>query len=1040
MTSTLPGAEANAQHALVLQKRDRLLAGGLYEERDGILIGPRCPQAVASVISLGRPVMMSARQSGRRSTGVTDNVARDAYEAADVLFAELDIYVAHLLPTYDHLASLIMRSTNVVQAVELETGKPFTCAFARYDLRSHGQALFITLTAGSAAKIDSRRQSPVIVNLADDVAECEPSVLCGKRADRIRRTGWEQAPMWTQFAALVKRGVTVTVVDGKTGVWRDDDFAQAQHLVDGKKDRQVALTLFTTTRTTMLSRMARANNTDTGAIRMVDGYLPFALPSATPPGLTRIELVSEPVTGVTKRLYLDSPKHYPSPAFIKSGLPIVRDDRGKPADQVKNIRWYLKNAGKPNWTVGELGREMVRRGYSTDEIRWRRGPAGRWTEEQNYDLQVAIWSNLDFYETGSFQRTILDKTLTFVDVWPSPGKRWATQEDFDRIRAWRAGETQRVSQQAGSTFVSLRVEYNGEVRRLEPVTVSSVGEPGSSTVKYLLEKDRVASRAGDVGSEDAVGVVEGTPSSRPVVWLEHEWIADAILQALRRAQRAPAARVVAEEMDEQLAKLRAAVAAAAGRVRTATEEMARIEHDNDELVPGTSEHVIPADMRATKWRRHADLSGALPQLEAAVLQAELAYEHHRVRLAEIQRGMEVAAIADVLVSLLDPRDTTYRALWRATIHNLKVVCTRRRQFSLHGRLVEFSFDIHVSDGDVTVAVPASGRRMLGRAATADQLADELLEDLREGQPLEPYECGLRRAAMFTLRERLRCTDGRGSFLKCRQPDLLKLGMAVLFPSDGPDVTAAGDSETNLAASLALVLRGDPALISVFTHPEVLAERMLRLYGELHPGQKHWAHPVGRVHAQAVHGASERAGRVTAADLGSRRLRELARSLRRGPWAAEWAQEGSDLVLRPCPSCGSRRRAVLILREVDGYVCCSCRADSSGVTWPTDLFGAYVVDETGLAPANGESRRPVASVDKKDDGARRTPCVSRARTLSEPEVVELVRAYCEEQLSMRELAARFGLNRKDVSALLHRQGVVRHSGRSRAVRVGDATEE
>ena len=89
---------------------DELVARG-YRDCGGVLVGPRCPSALADTISPERPIHLVARQSLEPSMHSYLNVARDTEQAAKKLAEKLDIYVWHLAPSREHLADLLASST-----------------------------------------------------------------------------------------------------------------------------------------------------------------------------------------------------------------------------------------------------------------------------------------------------------------------------------------------------------------------------------------------------------------------------------------------------------------------------------------------------------------------------------------------------------------------------------------------------------------------------------------------------------------------------------------------------------------------------------------------------------------------------------------------------------------------------------------------------------------------------------------------------------------------------------------------------------------
>ncbi|GAA2025443.1 hypothetical protein GCM10009740_13870 [Terrabacter terrae] len=824
------------------------------------------------------------------------------------------------------------------------------------------------------------------------------------------------------------------VGDGFNGIWDDGKLGQAERLVKGTEDREHASTIVESTRTSMLSYTGLQ-------LSMRDGYVDYYLPSLPPPGLTRLHLVGHHATGAVKRLYIDSPSNYPNASQCLRTRPAAKDMEGRPADQVANLRWYFAHAGSPAWSVSDLGREMVRRGFASDGIRGRGGPAAVYDEKDAYGLQESIWTNLDMYESGTYRRTIHSKDVVIDDVFPPDGEPWATPEDFERIRHWRRTGVARRSNQAGHTFVNLTAEFNGQVVHLRPDKVADPARPGSIKVRYAL-----ATPPGKGAGPALDGAEERRRRLR--VYLEHDWMAEAVLRAMHQAQVVPAPQQVLELEDSHLAQLSAAVTAAADHVHASLTDIARLEADIAEMVPDGSRHVMPAEARANAWDRIGDLKSKLPALQAHERDAAQAAADHRMKLETTRRGLECGAIGDLLASLLDPTDVRFRPMWRAAIRDMKVSVRDIRRSGTTGTQVTFSFNLVVTDGDTTVLLPAAGTHDLHSLGALPARAEALLHALRAGVPLDwtkNANTSVQRRALRLLREHMLAdAGGRLAFLQCRVPVLLHLGMTALFPMD-----PSRDLETIKAAMLA-----DEELVRTFRHPDRLVDRLQTLYDAVNPVRGGWLHKTSNWEAVGLTVAAQNGGLVRRTDFPhARGFNSFAGLFTSGAWSRDeqWTKVNAhEYRLRGCHHCGGYRRAVMAFREVAGYLCLDCHTDGEGVTWPLETFGAYVrepelwnalghnlpvaTDEHYASRRERPGRQPMMKPPAHsvpEQSATLTAALPAAlgsglrnpSTLTPEEWNALLRDYQAPQ-SIRHVAAVHAVSRYALADLLRAQGLLR----------------
>lgn len=999
------------------QNRARLNPPSGTEERHGLHLGPRCDPRLREALSIEEPLVLVGRQSPPSTKSVNYNVACDIYEAADALFETCDIDARHLLPTRQVLAQALAHSTNRITAKEHTTGKTFTITFAIIDLRREGHALILILSAGSGTKLAEDRTQPTVVHLADCIARYKPALLFAKRQDRFWRGDFLQLHAWVEIDSLRNAGATIFIGDGQTGLWAENNASRAQRFTQGSTDRGYVDTLRSSTTTRQVTLMGSDPVMGPGGVR-------FTLGGALPPGLTRLKTVTAEVRKPATRLFVDSPAALPPREDVADAYPLAHDASGHIIDQAENIRWFLRTAGKPGLTPEMLALELAARGYATDAIRKLRGPtwhhglasAALAPNEQLRKHPLAsrggvallrpILANLDFYETGELVRKVNGRPVTVHNCFPPDGAPWATGDDFQRVRQF-AHQVGKKGRRAAHTFSRLPITFNGRPATLAIADTAARAWPLPSRAAFTVNDNRT------VEQRKAEGRVR----------IEHAWLAQTLYTAFHDAQRVPAQAVDFEHFDPELAKAAAAAQRATEAHDQELDEGARLLRQAEELAPDGT-YVLDAFSRKETWARRSASMQRLPQLERRrdIALADLSAAQDRARRRA--RGLEIAKLVDVLASLLNPADTTYREAWFTAIDRIDVNQRRITAAAQTGKQVDISVQVKISDAETTVHVQGHATFTVGAVADNEEVARTFAAGIRNGVPVPSRDARVQALTPLICRALAPGAPERGTtrFLNCTDPALLRFGCRVLYSDDATD-----DAEQAIS---------DPEVVKTFARPDLLAARMRHLY-HTSSGDLLWLKRRSRAVTNLLIHASQHDGTVTRAELKDDYALAIDQIPRVSP--DEWSRPRQGVLqLRPCLTCGSRRRAIPRFIEPVGYICLDCRSDSDGIKWPAALYDRWIAfpelwvaaghdleltSEPRTALGTAHPNRPAGY----GTGRPRPARLRALAALSEQEKSDLVAAY-EQFASIKSLEATYGLPRKSVVALLQERGVYRPSPR------------
>ncbi len=980
----------------------------------------------------GRPLLVVARNSEPSGRKGCMAAAEDAFDAVKSLAERTGLDARALLPDRSVLAEWLYASSNVHRFVD-RAGRPFRLRTCLVDLTEHG--ILLCLSAGSASKLDADHQQPHVSLVQKVIREVDPPVagMFTKRFDRLSRS--TSMLVVQELRALDDRLGSSWSGDADMGRWDiRSDMAEIFNTVQGVGARREAQTI----RLKALRGMER----ETGTV-MRDGRVPFAAARALPPGLFRFK------DRLTRRtvMALDSPEFYPSQDASVSIVPDVRDESGALVDQVANVRWVLENFGLNGRGESDLLDELVARRLSSEALRSgrRHGPSAYWggPTAPVHERWCHRWfdvfeRNLALYESGRMVvrlDAMETKEIVVEGVFPPSGE-WARPEDFERIRTFL--QARRDRPRPRPTFWSwagLPVTLNGQPGRLEAssAVVDTVGPAWAISFssrnarwRFAVEPDSADpvdsdSVDSDSGGADPVGADSG--SRVPSVYRR---VPDSVLMAA-------IVEAVVEANGQPLRPLLEAGARTsdASRLRGERDRLAAEIVSREDALDLQLEQIMATDGATFR------MPDALRDAAYRVWTSERAKVDEKIdalnsmdrRLAAFRSrdgGISVSAMQDLVNGLRDPAAGTHRDLLRRGVRNLRF-STGEPSFDGSRQSVRLSFE-----GELVFAtsrgprsVEFSGAHVHGPPVSPRDVTLQTLADLRAGKVARFSSApGRTNSEVGNVGALLGLDRRQFQVGLCGDSDLLRLGMAAMYPEPAPGEDPA------------LVLRledlvSEPALIEQFGDVPALVDAIHAHYSRFRAPR--WlSKEAGRAEVEAlIASGSGDPGQFEPGEAWkAAAFRQAIRRNKTYAWSSFRFPDRP--VVNPCRFCGSPRVASVRVPEVTGYMCLapSCRRDERGVTWPTrfDLFVSWAplwqAAGVHLDIPEGTTFKP---------RELRLPAESRRRStygrLNAAERAEMVALYDESTMTVDAIKQKFRVTSGVLYAALTEAGVTLRQHRS-----------
>jgi hypothetical protein len=753
--------------------------------------------------SLDRPILLVNRNSGSGGTKARNQVAKECHRTADDFLRHTGIDVRHLIPPNTDLVNALKHEAVRIESRD-EDGRKFTNEYVVLNLAPN---VYLLLSTGSGAKIDQDLNQLFLDLLNERLKELQPGWIVWHRIDRVFRTD-----LLCANTLHICKKLNIKMYDGETGLL-DGDFASIMALLRARESAEEA------SRIPKKTRDGQVDLTDTD---MSEGSIRYGVAQVPPAGLMVLRMKAPNGLKGENRLFFDTPACYPRTVDVAYGLPeqyvnvtdlrnrnltefdedldeavedtgeeiddAARDalraelttqlratleaelwddiDHGRVTvariDQVANVRFALSMLGRPGWTINAVGRELIKRGFSTARLRMENNPRTSFTLEhvdgEVHRVMRPIIAQLEFYRTGILKVQLGVKgvaDITIINCFPTDGP-WATAEDFNRIETYLGSTKGGGPATQGLTGVTIRTELGILPLRSAPAARRAAGPA------YVIRP----------AEADLRGCTRGTHSfSLPP--LPHSVLAASIVEALiLHAERLLTPLVQVEHPDTETLrqKLRAAEQVAHG-IQSACDAMldslGAVDDEGRLLVSGPAVKDI-SDRYATRTRDQ--LAPALEKVAQA--KAELDKVAHSGSGQD--PAIRIALLLRMVESLRDPYDTTYNDLWKGAVRIERITRTPIRVHETAGILTQWEGTIRTEGADQVFSAPFHGRYLTGNAAHLPGKVDKALELLLGGVPFTEIEQSNARGVRLALAERLGFESRYFGLPLCTAPRLVKI--------------------------------------------------------------------------------------------------------------------------------------------------------------------------------------------------------------------------------------------------------------------------
>ena len=857
----------------------------------------RIPTELADRLDDGGCFIVQGRGSSEGTQGRRVAVD-DLYGAVESLALATGIDARAFLPSKEELQAQLQEAP--AQTSTTEEGSAFRNRYVVVDERARAGVVFVVST-GSGHLLDEDGEQPFVRFVARLVRRQDAALFACKRLDRGAREDWGAAPL---MIALRTR----------EGYLFDDDGL-------GKLDQARGITSFlkgggSRNQADDLPFQTRSGQRTLSDGEMRGGRARYHGPNVPPPGFG-VAWLKAAGTPTERVLFVDTDDARPGEAEVAYGLPEVYTDHDpqQRVDQVANVRFVLSVLGKPGWTVVRLGAELAHRKFSTPGLRQRHGPAATLpNDRESARLVIAtIMDNLEVYETGVLRRELGAgvEPVEIAGCWPPDGKPWATREDFERIRAYRAHRDAQAGKATRLTFAGVKATYNGTPVRMTTYSVDP-SRAGTRPPRYefLLES--------------VYPYHQRKPDEH--VLLDWEPFAESLVEAFAAAGETPL-RILSEadldeEADDGLAQLRAETAASHRELERLharlTALAARLEEVDDDGALVLRGAMLQQVQDTYNSIADTDLPVAQQRYQALTTELEQ-------RSAQRQAATSVDAALQLIESLRDPTDRRYRHRWLDSIHQLKFHTEPIVRNGNRGKRLSWTGAVRLAHDDQEFLLPFHGSVETGAAATAPQraasTAARVAAAMAHGTPYPHAAPARKLLTPRQLAEHLGANPDRFPLSSCDDPRITRLAVACLQRPHDTAETIAHD------------LDSDPRLVA-------------RIH-EIHTGQHvpaHWRQRHPRAEAAFYVIAAHHAGHVTphqVSDLTGQTRQQAYKAAARLRATGLWnGQRNHGYHLHPC-HCGSTSRALLAIPEPHGPVCLTCRHDPDGLHWPADPYDHYL---------------------------------------------------------------------------------------------------
>lgn len=866
----------------------------------------RLPHGIPERLDAGETFMFGGRSSSGGRKG-RDLAARDALAAVEQFGEQTGVNFSAVMPSLEEITLRLATARS-----EVFVGKDderFSCRFVVIDLIAEAQVALLVATS-SGAKVTEDDRQPFVARSAQEYRRLNACVFAVKELDRSGRLDWGLAPI-------------TMAIQGNSGVLADENGCGPIDI--GRSITTFAIGASAKKMASGIPKRTRREQRNRTGTEMIGGRVACHLSSPPPPGFGICWLKGATTNPIDRVLYLDTDACRPSESTAASGLGSVRypdghELAGQFVDQVENVRYVLKNLGRPGYTKRSIVRELAARHYSTVMLRGNHSPSAVIGADHGAEVLNAIIDNLHTYEFGVLNRNVgsgIDP-LTISGCVPPDGP-WALPEDFARIRAYLKESDASAAQDVYLTFSGLRVTYNGA-----PAVMLSGKRAGAR--RQRGEPPHYKFARADLYPNKALAVADNRQLSatsfaesivRGIIALD-----GVSLEAFDPERFGEPRDVKLNQLRAQRANLMASLDALAKRTAALEKRLFEMGEDGELALRGALLAKVQEDYNRFVEQDQPELANRLRLIEHEVTERE----------SLLPRSTPADQLLHLIASLRDPTDRGYRGQWLASLREVSFTSSKRSTGDIHVRTVSWTGLVVLEAHGEEFALPFSGSYEYGAGLRNREVAldnvDQALVALRSGVPIS--DSAIVQPTLITphVAAALGVSPSHMVINGCRDPRVLRVAVALL---ESPDRTNADIGEALMES-------------------ETFVARIRAVHcGE--NAERPWTAAPDPIHVAFYVVAAANDGRVTAGQVhrlvpstSLGQIYNVAGDLRR--FSPRWStQRKKGYVLAPC-GCGSTRAALSSTLEPIGAVCLDCRQDEGGETWPAEPYDAYLATSAG----------------------------------------------------------------------------------------------
>ena len=860
------------------------------------------PDDLRTKLEEGRPVLLVARNSGQDKKA-RRQCAEEMKKAADSLYLKSGIDIRSCIPSPRVLTQALDQAQS--EWISAEGGRDLVY---RWVVLTPRAGVVLLLTTGSGRKLDVEGNQPAALRVAREIRRFKPALVFAHRADRMTRHMLSASHILSACSHV--------------GSWLGD----SEHPVNPVTNLDALLNLFATSageaeanKIPVATRKGMVAKTDRV---MINGRMRYACTGAPPPGLARMTLRNSLGTRGDTIVTLDAPDYYPSEDEVLVGYPKIKCD-DTAVDQVSLVKWALAHLGKPGHTQDTVGSYLAQNHFSTASLRRLQGPSADFHSVKPASRALRpILENLDFYRTGTFvARFGVPEVPDFEIKNCAPEGGWATDEDFERIRAYlRDGQGPK---HARMSFVGVRV---------------------GSQHGALVLRTAEPSRSRGVPSYKLMSIRRGYGLQRALQMptVPHAALAESIVTALTTASENIWIPLADHHDDtEQLAKLRKLrleLDEADRGIQVRERDMVMRGGDGELVLPPTAIRQIADEVQGLQDRTHT-LRQQIREIEEEI---------------QVPDRNDIDKLLSFVASLRDPDDMTYREFWQQNLYLTQIDRVKEKKNGLDRLIVRWKGTLRLEQLGVRFDLHFTGSHAVGAYEEALVRMRDLIEQVIDGRgPLDEVPMANPRAMRSLIAESLGFDTRHFAIGGCPDAMIQAVGFAIRLRPDASDDSVATDVGV------------DPRLVHHIRG--ILQDAPLSWFRRANWGVEEFSRNIAR--GQYEYGTADSTDKAEWAYIRD--------AIKRSDLAPSVEFTFGKMRVRPCANCRSQRRLIPRIYGLQGLVCWECMTDGGGIQW-SDSYRGYLIgaDMLGVAEfqvadrkSGGTPSRPKSGRQSRDDDSK-----------------------------------------------------------------------